>query len=1237
MGVCGCWVGGRLKGEKTDKQNINFYNIMRKFLALAMVVFGLAACQNDPEELNVVVGGEQEVMLTVSLPEATRADSADGALDNDVLSSYDLRYILEVYYGDERNRFVKTSTSTSAVFPVRLAPGRTYTFVVWADFVEKGADPEADIDLFYETSAGLKEVAIIESKWAPMVEARDAYTNYKTVADFNSGSNLEMELYRPFAKVRVVSTDIESLRKVGIVPSKAEATYSQNMYRKFDATTGLASEPAAKTHAFAYADVDSYEANTDSKLTIFSDYIFVPAEGVAKFTLEVWDSETPARSIKQNNFNTDIFVEKNKITSIVGDVLTTGGNVKVTVDGELGEKDVITIVDNAQSLQDAINNAPDGEETTIELGGDIDLGGLVAGIQSVTRAGDAGYALLVDKNKVVVIDLKGFTISCAKTQTAAFSMIRNDGTLTIIDSSEVSTGKIAYADNGQGGEYVSNALINNGELIIKGGTIENNSVAAVAANGYPHCIDNNANLLIDGGTFSNNADYSSVRIWCTTDDNTSVTINDGTFNGCIDFHNVNSQANKGTLTINGGSFNGDTFTKKSVRLLGFGTDVDEMNGYIKGGYFTMPIALVKWSADEFNSQVFFISGGQFTNAAKENTDKSLLAEGYIFVDNGNETWGVEFNEVAKIGDEIYASLQTAFESVQDGETIVLLKDYVVEEAAYGENALNVARAVNFTLDLNGKTLSADTGNSVIRFNIGASDATSDVTFNLKNGTVVSGDNTWCTVMASGKSDTARAIFNLTDLTVKSSKGYDFGVKAWDNSLINAENVKIEATKQSGGFYALGGEIVLNNCNVEQQGLYSYPYTSMAFAVSDGGKMTINSGNYKAEPMAASEGNGQGTTHGSWCGGVMSSGGTLIINGGTFANGNFGDDSLATVARGCLVVDAGALLEVNGGTFNALKGIVDYCNNIGDAQKNPIVTIKGGEFSANPFDNVYVNAPDGYSAVQNGDYWIVKPEPDVAKIKDTYYKSLDKAIADAKSGDTIVLMDGTFEGHFDFTGKSDIIVEALNSGKAEFNGMVWVDTCTVTFKGIKFTNPNGVQHPNPQNSQYFNSINNQYPTVGAYNKAKVRFEKCTFDIVGPTVYGFYGYAHNDPSFVECVFNCNGIRPIASNGDSMTIIGCTFNNAYHYAARIFENDNELQTIVFTDNVMQGTNKKGEFEGVNISKKGGTATVLGNFTIKGNTATYDGNATTLRYRHHKNVTMSADCTYDSDIADFAFEREE
>lgn len=1432
----------------------------RLFMFMALVL-GLVSCQNDPDELNVSMGGEQEVMLTVSLPEATRADSADGALDNNVLAEYDLRYILEVYYGENCNRFVQTSTSSSAVFPVRLAPGRTYTFAVWADFVAKGADAKQDIDLFYETSAGLKNISIDEDKWAPMVEARDAYTSVKTVTDFQTSSNLEMKLTRPFAKVRVVSTDIEQLRGVGIVPTKAEAAYSQNMYRKFNAVTGVASDAATKTHTFAYANVDSYEANTDSKLTIFTDYIFVPAEGVAKFTLEVWDGETPARSIKHNNFNTDIFVEKNKITSIVGDVLTTGGNVKVTIDGELGEKETITVVDNAQSLKDAIDNAPAGEETTIELGGDIDLGGLTAGLSSVTRAGEPTYALLVDAGKEIVLDLKGFTISYEKTQTANFSMIQNDGKLTIIDSSVAKTGLVKYADKGQGGNYGSNTIGNSGELIISGGTIENSSVSAVAENGYPHPIDNNKKLTINDGTITNNADYSSLRIWCTTDDDTEVIINGGTFNGSIDFHNVNTAANKGVLTINGGTFNADSYTKSAVRLLGFGVDVDEMFGYIKGGTFNGEIKLRNYVSGEFNSKVFAITGGTFS------TDPSEFVDSYYVAVERDGKWVVERRaNVAKVGDVEYTFLSEAINAATNGATITLLAD--VEQV---DGVLITDK--NITIDLNNKTFTvsngANTNNRNFKIN-GSSVVT------IKNGTMVAaGDYTSGAYGTVRTEDTANV--TLESVILRNYRGNGLNVKALSGTKVTINNTEIYS-EYGGGIESAGGIIELTNVKVEQKGMYTAPYNSMAISVNGGGTVTVNSGTYSTECITAEEADNQGTSHGPWCAGVLNSGGTLIIKGGTFSNDNYGDNTLATDARGLLLADTGANIQIEGGTFNAVKSIIDIQNNLGDASKNPSAIISGGDFSANPLTwDGLIKVEEGYMAVDNGDgtwsvvqytpfsvlvekvingngtyvgqgetytimptsgdareqgvaatvpnrlqkysnpevyyaqyqlfaelgdvnisnveiefiptaitvqdawnpagatttkdnvngevqfmnsgkvtltncvfntvsvspinapqlavsgcefnelkayaikdvkagvvnisnnefnncnggFWfnaapstvvakmntlsvgrrgaiqfsatgdytnsiidiadnvvvgallwqlnetlpyqtyktIIEnntyttayvagsfiPEPDVAKIGDTYYKTFAAAVAAAKAGDTIEVLDGTFEGLFDFTGKKGITIEAVNKDMAVINGLVWLDDCQLTFKGIKMSNPNGVQRSNPQNSQYYNTINNQYPLVGAYNYADVRFEECTFDLVGPTVYGFYGYAHNTPEFVNCTFNCNKIRPIASNGDSMTVTGCTFVNQYHYSVRIFENSNERQTVIYTNNTVTGSNDKGEFEGVNISKKGENPIVSADFTFSGNT---EG----LKYRYHKLVTLDASCTGAE-----VFEREE
>ena len=161
---------------------------MKKLLALALVVFGLAACQTEPEGLDVNVGGAVDTTITVSLPETTRANSAEGAFDNVVTSDeYTIRYIFQVFYNGTESqaaRQVIYSDNKAVCFPVRLVPGRHYNFVVWADVVMQGGKTlnelgvyDASADLHYNT-ADLKSVAIIDNSWVAMDETRDAFTGH---------------------------------------------------------------------------------------------------------------------------------------------------------------------------------------------------------------------------------------------------------------------------------------------------------------------------------------------------------------------------------------------------------------------------------------------------------------------------------------------------------------------------------------------------------------------------------------------------------------------------------------------------------------------------------------------------------------------------------------------------------------------------------------------------------------------------------------------------------------------------------------------------------------------------------------------------------------------------------------------------------------------------------------------------------------------------------------------------
>lgn len=232
-------------------------------------------------------------------------------------------------------------------------------------------------------------------------------------------------------------------------------------------------------------------------------------------------------------------------------------------------------------------------------------------------------AITIPTGKTITLNLNGKTIKQELAQTKAYNMIVVNGTL-IIDT--VNGGSIIYSDITEYTapiNYVSNVIVNNGTLIIKNGTIKNMSNRTVAEQGYPHAIDTNGKLVIEGGYISN-ANYSAMRIWCTEDANTEVLIKGGTFVNCIDFQTVSQKPNAGSLIIEDGIFtvseNGST---KSVRLLGFGTDVDEMRAEINGGRFYAPIKIQNYVGGEMNYKVFNITGGRFAADVSE-----FVADGY---------------------------------------------------------------------------------------------------------------------------------------------------------------------------------------------------------------------------------------------------------------------------------------------------------------------------------------------------------------------------------------------------------------------------------------------------------------------------------------------------------------------------------------------------------------------------------------------------------------------------------
>ena len=499
-----------------------------KLIALAALVLGVVSCQNDFDGGRTNAGGEVNFSLGIAAPELnhTRAgvdgvadtqnawDSAFGAIDylqaidddDDYRVDWtevDLRYSLEVYdveNGEVKNttpikdRMVKiVDTYEPVMFDLRLVPNREYRFVVFADFVDQDASDvvtntvQGKLGLHHTIGTTLQDITVKAD--GINKECTDAYFAKRDIRIENSAAQ-NIVLQRPYGKIRVITTDLAELN-LNVNPAKVVVTYDAHHPVAFNAVTGnIDTEVKAEALTFEseynegvckeslanhfytagyddYALYGTVNANGEKRhthMTLFTDYILATEEhSPIHFKMSVYDNVN-AEPIKTTEFDTEIPVQRNHLTTIIGNVLTTGTQINVTIDDNFANKD------NQYYVFEALVN---GGELTLEDDYVI------------------GRPIFVEAD--AVLNLNGHTIKNAEgNKDTDVIIVREGATLTI---------------NGEGTiEAVSGndgyAVIAEGTVIINGGDFK----SGVDANGDPNAVvyaRGNGKVFVNGGVFHN--------------------------------------------------------------------------------------------------------------------------------------------------------------------------------------------------------------------------------------------------------------------------------------------------------------------------------------------------------------------------------------------------------------------------------------------------------------------------------------------------------------------------------------------------------------------------------------------------------------------------------------------------------------------------------------------------------------------------------------------------------------
>lgn len=533
-----------------------------KLFALAALVLGMVSCQKEINGIAVDKNGEAAVTISVALPEegATRAggnDSAVGAIGNIDLAQYDIRYVLAVY--DENGTLAKgpitnyEDNSTSTSFTLRLVPGRDYKFVVWADFTAQGVKES----LHYDTS-NLAEVKLKGNmdEHKLMDETRDAYTGTLYVEDFSSTSDVNVHLTRPFAKLRVVTTDMNEIYSN---LKNAVVTYTTPINTTFNAIAGVKGDTYENVAKTVYYGNSRYYSDEEGKgqMTLFADYLFGTEDGTVQFTLDVADA---VAAIPQVIFNTNIPVQRNYLTTVAGPILTDSNNITVTIEESFYKPDYeveYVKAATAEELAEAIEAAEDGVETVIEIADDIVFGNSAS--TTSTRTQENNGFIIVPKYKSVSINLNGKTISGTENTAKNFGLIQNNGNLTISGEGRI---ELTATENSGWNRY--SAVISNNpgaELTVNEGVVIEHHGGTDMAYGIDALTNGGIGAVkttINGATVKST--YRAVRQFLNSDSTQNeLVVKAGTAlygargNKSIFFHDPSTKANLGKLVVEEGA------------------------------------------------------------------------------------------------------------------------------------------------------------------------------------------------------------------------------------------------------------------------------------------------------------------------------------------------------------------------------------------------------------------------------------------------------------------------------------------------------------------------------------------------------------------------------------------------------------------------------------------------------------------------------------------------------------
>ena len=369
------------------------------FLAVAAVTALFSACSCDELATNGAADGNMvNVTFSADLDQALVTRGVAGESDGTAATKLYVavynkdKQLIEAisHIGTTNSQAIETVSGKAATVNFQLVKGQTYSFVFWAQ------NPNATTGaVVFDPTTG--KVNVDYSKIKANDETLDAFTAHVNDLTVTGALSQNVTLKRPWAQVNYGSAqaDWDAAVAAGITVAKSKVTVN-NVYTTLNALTGEVEGEATTTDVVLAANTIPASATTARTLTVSGtdykyiglNYLLVGNEGqqsLIKADLQIFkqgDDTNPVNTLAFSN----VPVQRNYRTNIVGNLLTSQVQFNITIDGnydndkniDAAPKPAVNVA-NADELIAALSDGSGFKQYGIvKLTEDIDMTGKTA-------------------------------------------------------------------------------------------------------------------------------------------------------------------------------------------------------------------------------------------------------------------------------------------------------------------------------------------------------------------------------------------------------------------------------------------------------------------------------------------------------------------------------------------------------------------------------------------------------------------------------------------------------------------------------------------------------------------------------------------------------------------------------------------------------------------------------------------------------------------------------------------